>query len=88
MNDRARSIFIRIHETMGKGRAASPVLISLAHRAAICVNVTMMLRRAHRTESEVIANNPTCGKGRAELATRNGSVTLSHEKEKKEGIQI
>lgn len=42
-----------------------------------------MLRRAHRKKSEVIANNPTCGKGRTELTTRNGSVTLSHERKKR-----
>lgn len=50
----------------------------------ICVNVTMMLRRARRTESEVTANNPACGKGRAELATRNDSrVALSRKERKK-----
>jgi len=68
----------------GQRKSSDPVLISLEHRAAICVNVTMMLRRAHRMKSEVIANNPTCGKGRTELTTRNGSVTLSHKRKKKE----
>lgn len=73
---------------MRHGQRKSPVLISLEHRAAICVNVTMMLRCAHRMESEVIANNPTCGKGRAELTTRNGSVTLSHERKKGRNTDI
>lgn len=45
-----------------------------------------MLRRARRTESEVTANNPACGKGRAELATRNDEprrVVAERKKRKK-----
>lgn len=78
-----RLIFMRIHEAGTEEKRR--VLISLEYRAAICVNVTMMLRRARRTESEVTVNNSTCGKGRAEnSATRHGiSVAQKKRKEKK-----
>lgn len=80
---------MRIHEA-GTEEKRVEVLISLEYRAAICVNVTMMLRRARRTESEVIVNNPTCGKkAEPNSATRNGSVAQKEEEEeKKKGIQI